>query len=842
MNRHTDPDRSVRARTSSLPAVALLLLSLAALPPALAAQQPGPQGPPRALPAAGPGEIRGVVVDAESGAPIGSASVSVHLGAEVAPVAGAITRADGQFRIEGLRPGTYRVRVGMIGYAGHAGESVVVSEASPRVMAGSIRLARSAIAVEGVEVTADRATVMISPDRNAYRARDVAPAAATATDVLEAVPAVEVDPDGKVSLRGNENVVVQINGRPSPIRGAQLAAYLRQLPANTIERVEVIPNPSARQDPEGMAGIINLVMKQGVDLGTSGGLTLTASSADRYSASGNLGYQAGPVTAFASYGYNWDERAVLGINDRTRLGAGRAPLSYTEQSIVGNTGNYGHNLSANLDYRLGRRDVLSNAVMLNRRSATDLSSSAHRLLDGDRALLDRYDRMRDSETQNWLVDYTLAWKRTLEPQRHEISSELRFNRSADDERTAIWREPFGAETPRLDAELNTLDALTNQLTTQLDYTRGLGARGKLETGYRGNSRWLDRDFRAQVDPLGSGTWQPGALGNALNFDERTDAAYAVISHGAGPVQLQAGLRAEHTSRDVTLATSEESFPFRYTSLFPSGLVSYKLGDRNEVKLSYSRRIRRPGSFELNPFPNFFDAQNVFLGNPRLNPEYTDAIELGLQRTGPKGSLQLSPFYRRTTDIIRFVINTADTVGGREVTSISFRNLDTGTSWGADLNGSLRFGQRFNGFASVNVFKMVTDGSSGETSLSSDAVTWSARANGTVNLNPKTALQAMYFYRAPMNVENGRFSGASIANLSVRHKLQGDRAIATLRLSDPLNTMRFRVEAGDDRLIQLTERTFTTRALHLSLQYTFGRPPRVRQPRPEQTAEPSLGFP
>jgi ferric enterobactin receptor len=808
----------------------------------LAAQTPAqrpPAGRPAQPPAAGPGEIHGVVVDAESSAPVASASVEVWSTADSVLVAGAIARPDGSFRIQGLRPGTYLLRVSMMGYGPQRTAPLTVAAASLRANAGSIGLSRRAVTLAAVEVTAEASAISIAPDRNTYSAREVAPAATNASEVLEGVPAVQVDPDGKVSLRGNENVVVQINGRPSPIRGEQLAGYLRQLPASTLERVEVIPNPSARHDPEGMAGIINIVLKQNVDLGLSGGLSLGASTAGRYSGSGNLGYQQGPATFFVSYGLSNDDQDMAGVNDRTRLGAQKSPLSFTEQDLSGDNRNYGHNLNATLDYRLGERDVLSNALLLNLRGEDQESLSAYTELDGTRLLLDAYERVRDSRADNWLADYTLAWKRTLQPQRHELSAEVRVNRSTEDDRTTLWRQPVAGGT-LTDAERNETDARSDAVNAQVDYTRALAERTRLETGYKGTARWMDRDFTVHVDPLGTGSWTRGSLSNALEFDETVNAVYGVLSHGTGAWELQAGLRAEYATRKFSLADADERFPYDYASLFPSGLASYNLGENTQAKASYSRRIRRPGSQELNPFPVFFDLQNVFLGNPELNPEYTDAIELGLQHSGRLGNVQFSPFYRRTTDVIRIVVNTADSVAGREATSVSFKNLDTGSSWGADLNGTLRMGQRFNGLAAFNVFKMVTEGGSGESSLSSDAVAWSVRFNGTLNVTPRTALSAAYQYRAPMNIEGGRFDAVTFINLAARHKLYNERMTLSVRLTDPFDTQRFRIQAGDDNVIQLTERSFTSRAVHFGVQYNFGRPPRVRQPR--QDDQPQGGSP
>jgi outer membrane receptor protein involved in Fe transport len=391
----------------------------------------------------------------------------------------------------------------------------------------------------------------------------------------------------------------------------------------------------------------------------------------------------------------------------------------------------------------------------------------------------------------------------------------------------------------IEGELNDTDAHTRQLTTQLDYMRMLGTATKLETGYKGNARWIDRDYAVVTDNTGTGVWAPSNLSNDLTLDQQVHAVYGVLSRNAGRLQLQAGLRAEHAHRDFSLGDGA-AYPFTYRSLFPSALASMKLGGNSEAKLSYSRRVRRPGTQELNPFPVFFDAQNVFFGNPNLGPEYTEAIELGLQRSGRYGSVQIAPFYRHTTDIIRTEFNTADTVMGREVTSISFRNIATSDSWGADMNGQFRISPKFNGMAGLNIFKMVTDGGS-ESSLSSDAVTWMGRVNASYIATPQTTIQGMYMYRAPMDVEGGRFSGMAMVNVAVRQKLNGDRLTATMRLSDPFDTSVMRVQVGDDNLKQLTSRAFSNRAVHLSVQATFGQAPRLRQ-RAEEAPQPQSGFP
>ena len=806
------------------------------------AQSPNQAGPPSQPPAAR-GEVLGTVVDTATREPLPQASVAIRSRKDSSLVTGAIAGADGTFRIQGLRPGDYYLRTTSIGFRPRS-YTFSITEGAPRANVGILTLTRIAVTLQSVQVAGERPTVVIEPDRNTYRAKDVAPAAANASEVLQATPSVEVDGDGKVSLRGNENVAIQINGRPSPISGVQLAAYLKQIPANIVERIEVVPNPSARYDPEGMAGIINIVLKSNTDLGVSGGVNIGAANIDRVNAGANLGYQSGPLTVFGTYGFNSDDRGIIGLNDRVQFDAAGAPLAFTNQDITGNMTNAGHNVSTSVDYKLTDRDVISNQFSINRRHGFDNSLAGYTDFDAAHVFLDRYDFLRNNGSRGFVLDNSLSIKRTFEPRKHELSSEIRFNRASDDDSTALWQQPLtpaGAISgQRILGERDRTSAVTRQLTAQLDYVRSLSAKTKLETGFKETARWLDRDFLVLKDALGDGSWLPSNLSNTFNFDERVHAGYGVVSQSAGRFDLQGGFRAEFSSRDFALASSAQSYPYRYHSLFPSGVVMYKPSDASQIKVSYSRRIRRPGTQELNPFPVFFDQQNVLVGNPKLNPEYTDAFELGLSRLGSLGSIQLSPFYRRTTDVINVDINTAAVIDGREVTSVSFRNLASSNSWGADLNGSLRMGPKFNGLAGLNVFKMVTDGGS-QTALSSNAVTWSYRLNVTTQVTPTVMLQANYFYRAPMNIPKGRFSSMQMTNVTVRKKLDGDNMSVAVRFADPFDTMKFRITAGDENLMQTTARSFGVRATYLTFQYNFGQTPKIRAPR-EEPAQPAPIFP
>ena len=814
-----------------------LVLNLAAV--SLGAQNPAgaPQGQ---QPPAAAGEVRGSIIAADSSAAaVPRPAVGVRNKSDGKLVAGGYGAEDGTFRIQGLRPGTYYLRVSGIGFTPLNTPEFTIDPAAPTANLGSIKLARVSVTLQSVQITGEKPTMVIEPDRYTYRAKDVAPAASNASDVLQATPSVEVDGDGKVSLRGNENVAIQINGRPSPIRGPQLAAYLKQIPANIVERIEVVPNPSAKYDPEGMAGIINIVLKANTDLGLSGGLNTGFATASRFNSGANVGYQQGAMTLFGTYGFNADDRAIVGLNDRQRFDPSGSTLDFQNQDIDGRTKNGGHNFTGNIDYKLTDKDVLSNSLTVNRRHGNDAALAGYQDLDANQTFVDRYVMDRNTQSRGLTWDNSLSWKHTIQPRTNELSTEVRYNRSRDESNLLLWREPQNPDGSSSGApfqgETDNTNGVTRQLTAQADYTRPLWGKSKLESGVKETDRWLDQDFLVYKDALGSGNWALSNLSNQFNFNDQVHAGYGVLSQSVGKFDLQAGLRAEWASRNFDLANAQ-SFPYNYHSLFPSGVIMYKPSEQSQLKLSYSRRIRRPGTQELNPFPVFFDQQNVFIGNPRLNPEYTDAIEVGLSKSGQLGSIQLSPFYRHTTDVIRVDINTADTVDGREVTSVSFKNLDKSNSWGTDLNGSLRLGPKLNAFGGFNIFKLVTDGGS-QSALSSNAVTWSYRLNATTQLNPTVILQANYFYRAPVTIEKGRFSSMQMTNITLRKKIDGDNMSVAVRFQDPFNTMKFRIQAGDDNLEQITARRFGVRATYFTFQWNYGKPPKVRLPQQEQAPAP-----
>jgi ferric enterobactin receptor len=820
------------ARRAALTAIVLALGAGAAAAqvqgPPPGARPNAPAGAPGQPPVA-PGQIRGSVVDAATGRPVGAAQVAVRSAADSSLVTGAVVRADGTFRVEGLRPGRYVLRVTAMSYSPARTGVVAVPPGAPLADAGTIRLSPAAVALEGVTATAQRAEVAMAPDRNTYQARTIATTGGTAVDVLRNVPSVEVDADGKVSLRGNGNVAIQINGRAAPLQGDQLARFLQQLPAGIVDRVEVVPNPSAKDDPEGLGGIINIVLKQGADLGTSGGFALGAGTGNKYNASGNLGWQRGRVTLFGTYGFNDDHR--LSTGDALQLN--RTSESRLLQDIDGDMDMRAHNLTGNGEVKLDPRTSLATNLLYSRRSWNVDQSNVYRRLDAANAQTEQFSDLDQGHNPGRTVDGSLSLKRAFTPQANELSAEVRFNRSRDGSEDNFTHRELGVdgEPTATPAALRRtgLDALSHTWTMQADWMRAFTPHTKLEAGYKGTLRHLDNGYVAEN--FTGGAWQNDPTQtNSFVYDEHVHAGYAMLTQGVGPVSLQGGLRVERASNSFDLTTSGgQTYDNAYTSFFPSALAAWNLSPSRQVKASYSRRVQRPDTRLLNPFLFYQDPQHAWQGNPNLKPEYTDSYELGFQQSGRLGSVQVTPFWRHSTQAIRPILSID--ANGFSITRA--QNLATANHYGADVNGSLRLGSTVNAFGGFSVFKMVVDATNVAAGLSTNTVTWSARGNATWKVDPKTDLQVFGMYRAPLRAVTGRFGAFSMTNLSLRRKLDGDKSSLSLRLSDPFDMMGFRMTSDRDQFYQVTHNKWGARAAYLTFNYNFGHAPRIRAPRPDQ---------
>ena len=778
------------------------------------------------------GTITGTVTSEESQDPIPTATVAVWSGSDSTLVTGGVTLGNGAFEITGLRPGSYYVHVSFVGYKSRDIYDITLSRANPRVDVGTIALALDSQMMDEVEVVAERDFVEVGIDRTVYNTRDqLVSAGGTASNVLENIPSVEVDIDGNISFRGNSNVAILINGRPSPMTGEALANYLQGLPADMIDRVEVIPNPSAKYEPDGMAGILNIELKKDKELGISGGVSLSAATQGRYTSSGNLNFQRGKLNVFTSYGFNYSDR----ISDGWRLWENRASerLTVLDQDSDGTRTGISHNLNTSIDYSLSKQNTLTLSGMLNARNGDNDQLTAYAELFEADELFNRFDRTTFGDNNNLSTEYRLSFRRIIEPRKHELTIEAEYEQEWGDDDGEYVEELFDLgdmATSTIAEQQNDFQEENNrEMSFQVDYTRPLGNGAKMELGMRSELELLESDYFSEtLNPETNQFLADIQRNNTFNYDLNTHAAYLILGTDLGKFGFQAGVRLEQAFTTFELETTGESFDNDYFSVFPSAFVTYKLTETRSLKAAYSKRINRPrtgGWFnQLNPFDTNEDPYFRFIGNPYLDPEFVHSFEFSFTQFTKATSLTLTPYFTHTVDRIRFY-QTVDEAG---ISTTTFENFDTSNSWGMEAIATYKQGRRFNAFVSLNGFQVITDGSNVDSGLSNTAFGFSSRFNGTLNVSPTLDVQFTYFYRAPMDIEGGRIYARQSASMAVRQKLFNNKANLSLRFSDIFNTMGFQLERESSAFFQEINRTFQAQGIGINFSYNFGK--QIRQQR------------
>ena len=801
---------------------------------AFAAGAQAPAGAPNRALASGPGEIRGRLVDSASHQPIGSGSVTVRRVGDSSFAGGTLPKADGTFRVDGLLPGRYTVRVRVLGFAPFAKNDIVITPAMPMVDLGTLPLLVVATKLANQEVTAEREEQVLSPDRNTYSTKNMTTAAGgTAIDVLRNIPLVEVDGTNKVSLRGNGNVVVQINGRSTPLKGDQLGAFLAQMPANVVKNVEVATNPSAKDDPEGTAGIINIVLDQEAELGLSGGVNAGTSSTGQVNFGGNVGKQQGKFTGFVQANIYRDHRNMSGTISRENLVI-PVPV-FVETSLNGKQSPLGGGGTVRTEYRLNPTDAFTFDSYFyagrfggnNRFNYTDL--------DVARTVIGSFNQFNEQVSRNLSQDYDIAFRRQGKPSEPQFTADLEYadNRNRNNvDLSGNLLKADGSTPAAIPTEHDLTIGRYKYANLKVDYSKPFNASTKLETGFKGTWRNNSNDFSASYLNA-TGIFEPApARSSGFDYHEDIAGAYGLYSQRVSNFQLQGGLRLEEASTHLVLPSTTKRYDKNYKTAYPSAIVSYNFTEMRQAKLSFSRRVSRPDPGQLNPIEFRQDTRNVFRGNPNLDAQYTNSYELALQDAHTWGSIQLNPYVRITDHAVRN-IQFVDSSG---ISVSTFANVANTRTIGSDLNLNFRKGpvQLFGG---GSAYQYKSDASNLSGNLSAQDIVWSLRVNGTYKISALTDVQTNANYRAPFRTEGGSQLAQVNMNMGFRYKVWGDQGNISLRLSDPFKLSKFGYRTANGTVVEYSERYFGQRAIFLSVSRNFGQALRLRpkaDPDPVQT--------
>lgn len=769
------------------------------------------------------GRIYGTVVDNDTGKPIEFATIALLSRRDSSVAGGGVTDQKGRFDISEIKVGMYQVVFNFIGYDVHRMDAVKLTprESTERDL-GTIRLTRTVNEIDAAEVVEERPFMELSFDKKIYHVDQISTAeGGSASEILENIPSIDVDMDGNISLRGNENVTILIDGKPSGFTGADRTAILEQIPASSIEDVEVITNPSAKFDPDGMAGILNIVLKKNKLRGFHGNVTGSVGTGDNYNGSLGINYRNKKVNLFSNYSYRYSDR--FGWSDIDRLNISDDVSSQLIQDNDGARRGGSHALKLGSDFYLNPKNTLTISGLMSLRDSENEDSIFYSLFDETSLLTDYYRRDNSGLGDSWSYDLSANYVKEFTHRDHNLKWDFNYSNSESDNSSLFEESYYDLDLQPLDSDpLLEQTASLNQndvLTSQLDFTLPFEDIAKLETGAKVIVRNLDTDFRAETFNDSLGTYvNDTSRTNEFDYSEEIYAAYAMYGRSFGDFGAQIGGRYEVARTESELVNTGETFKNDYESFFPSANLTYSLEEKHTFQVSYSRRINRPRTRQLNPFPSYSDPLNLRTGNPFILPEYTNSYELTYSNRWKQNMFTVSAYLKDVNDVIRRFA-TVDTQG---VSTVSYTNLAGMTNYGLEFILFNKVSKNLSFNTSVNVYQQVSDGSNIESDLSAEAIGGFGKVMASYKTNKGLSVQLSGRYRAPMIILQGEIKAMYNFDIAVKQKLLDDRATIGIRFRDMFNTRQFELNTDGQNFSQHSLRKRESQNLFLTFSFKFGK--------------------
>lgn len=746
------------------------------------------------------GSVTGKVTDKTTNAPVSYATIVIKADDKV--TTGGITDDNGNFEIKNLELRKYKVDIQFIGYKTYTTD-IELSATQKTISLNKIQLEEESTQLEGVTVVAERSTVEQKIDRKVINVgRDLTTAGATASDIMSNIPSVNVDQDGKISLRGNQNVRVLVDGRPTNIDAAQL---LKQIPSTSIKKIELITNPSAKYNPEGMSGIINIVLHKNANDGFNASVNTGATFATtpKSNSSIDMNYRTGKINFFGTYGNNFGYQFNNGLVKRED--------ENSSQVFDIKNDNKSHLYKIGIDFYINDRNTISaytnqNIFMgdgyihtdnLFPTPGTDFQSDDHYRNDNDNSA------------------YNLAYKHLFKKEGHTLDIEANHNWSKDKQLGTFDRS---GNTPSADYNDQRTQRRKNS-TINVDYVNPLNEKTTLELGTEARLIRTDNDYF---------TNQTGELPYIkFLYDIDLFSAYATFGQRFKKISYQLGARLESYKVQAT-NNGAKAYEDDYFTIYPSAYFTYQLSDKNSFQLSYSRRVDRPSLEQTSPIREFSTVRFKSVGNPELDPQFTNSMELNYTRVLEKGSISAGVFYRIINDeISRILIPDPD---NNQNQIMLFDNFDNNTSYGFELSSNYKVNKWWDmqpaiDFSSitqkgiVSIFNQtINDFESVQTEITANA--FNARLNSNFKATKKLSFLIFGFYRGGVN--GIQFNGKEMykVDAGARYSFLNNKASLSLRFNDMFNTMKFAFE-GDNPYPQTGQFTWESQSLYVNFNFMFG---------------------
>ncbi|WP_051205576.1 outer membrane beta-barrel family protein [Salinimicrobium xinjiangense] len=802
--------------------------------------------------------VSGKVTD-EQGTPLEYATISFQSTTDPQNITGGITNPQGNFSIE-VPQGTYNITVEFISFEP---KNFPNRQINGDLSMGTITLGMAAGELEEVVVTAETTQVEVRLDKKIYNiGKDLTTAGGTVADALNNVPSVSVDIEGGISLRGNENVRILINGKPSAMAGFGNTDVLSQLPADAIERVEVITSPSARYDAEGTAGILNIILRKEKTLGFNGSVSARAGHPDQLGLSANVNLRTDKFNIFNTTGFRYfdapgnsfsDTRYFDFIDEDT--GELVDPLYdriIEERNI--NRLNRNFNTSLGFEYFITDMSSITATGFYRYGEDEDLTTNNSRMFSDGISTLESVRREKETEEDN-SYQLSLNYINKFDNSGHQLTADLQYERDFETQNGNINETievDLAGENPFFPRERTFTEENQTEYLAQVDYVRPIGEDAQFEAGYRGNFEEQVTDYQLFLQERNSQNMLQSPLSNEFTYIENVNSIYSQYGNRFGEFSFLLGLRLENTQlkgeieSDLTDAELEEefgipietSFDNNYLGLFPTVNLIYELGEMENITLGYNRRINRPRGWFINPFPSRSSRTNIFQGNPNLEPAFSNAFDLGYLKRWDKLTLTSSVYYQHETDSFERVEQGTTAADGTQVIRTIPINLATNTRIGAEaglLYNPARW-LRLNG--SFNFFQFDTEGDYNGVDYSAKNTSYFGRFSSKVTLPWKIDWQTNAFYRGASEGAQTQTEGLLSVDMAVSKELFNEKASLTLNVRDLLNSRKRESFTTTEFFERESEFQWRQRSITLSFTYRFNQQRRdqERQRRGENNGE------
>ncbi len=785
-----------------------------------------PQGQQSEMPRPANGVIKGRILDEITEKPIEYGTVALIRLRDSALAGGTISDPQGYFRIDQLLPGRYFARVQFMGFETKTIKDIAIKPSDSEINLGVIKLKPTAASLAGVEITADREMMVNNLDKKIINVdKSIASIGGSAVDVMQNIPSVSVDADGNVSLRGSDNITILVDGKPTGLAEISSGDLLQQIPASSIESIEIITNPSVRYDPEGTSGIINIVLKKRSLQGVNGMVSFTAGTGERYNTSVNLNYRKNRVNLYAGYDNRLGKFNSTGVTERNTFDSGMSTLLLQNQTMK----NWRdmHNFSAGVDYLLNDFNTLSFNFKLRRMTFGNEGDNRSYTFSETLDTLRNFNRFSESARNIKSYNYTVSYKRTFTTKGKELTADFIINdnemKGSQDIVQAEFTSGYNPEQPVL--QFSDSRNTNMMYIAQANFAVPLENGSRIETGFKSSIKDITMrnalsDFSYPINE-----WIPNESAiNNFDYFEQIHAVYGIYSATFKKFKYQAGLRAEQLISESDIIQANDRFSLSYLSLFPSVHMVYEMAKTQQLSVSYSRRVRRPDNRQLNPYVDYSDSLNIRYGNPKLKPEFVNSFELGWSNFWGKNSANATLFLRQTVGVINHITR----LESPGVTSTTYENLNNGTSYGLELIGNREFARWMKANLNVSFFRSEIEGSKGLGIEGSESFEWMAKLNMNFPLRKDLNLSLAGNYNSPRTMAQGKMEEVYFADVALRYDFLKSKASLSFRVSDIFDSRRFNGETWGEGFAIKMNRKMESRVAYLGFTYRINNYNRQRE--------------